>query len=146
MNAVRKRIFREVRTKGYQIMSYIHPSATVLTENIGEGTIIMERALIGPFVHMGVGNIFYPDAHVAHDSTIGDFNFFSVSCAVAGHVRIGNNCFLGNNCTIKNGIALRDYTLVGAGAYISKDSEPFSVYVPARSARLEGKDSRDFHI
>lgn len=146
MNSVRERVFKIVREKGYRIMSYIHPTATVLADRVGDGTIVMERALIGAFVTMGEGNIFYPASHIAHDSVIGDFNFFSISCSVAGHVSVGNNCFLGNNCTTKNGIRIGDYTLVGAGCYLSKSSEPYSVYVPARSVLLEGKDSRDMHI
>ena len=146
MNAVRERIFREVRAKGYTILSYTHPSATVLADALGEGTIVMERALIGAFVTMGVGNIVYPGAHIAHDAMIGDFNFFSISCVVAGHVKIDDHCFIGANCTVKNGIRISKYTLVGAGCYLSRDSEPYGVYVPERSVHLQGKDSRDFQL
>lgn len=146
MNAVREKIFRQAKDKGYEILSYIHPTATVLTDAIGEGTIIMERAVIGPFVKMGMGNVFWADSHVAHHTTMGNFNFFTISVAVAGNIVIGSNCFFGNNCTIKNGIRIGDYTLIGAGCYASRETEPYSVYVPARSIQLEGKRSLDMHL
>ena len=141
MNQVRERVFVQAKEKGYHILSYVHPTATVLTDDFGEGNIIMERALIGAFVKVGSGNVFWPDTHVAHHTVIGDFNFFTISSAVAGNIIIGNNCFFGNNCTIRDGIAIANYTLVGAGCYLSESTEPYSVYVPARSVQLEGKSS-----
>lgn len=143
MNSIRQRIFVEAKEKGYRIISFIHKSATVLTDDIGEGTIVMERALIGPFCKLGVGNIVFADAHIAHHTQVGDFNFFTISVAVAGNIKIGNNCFFGNNCTIRNGIEIKDYTLIGAGAYVSKSTESYDVMVPNRAVRLEGKTSLD---
>lgn len=143
MNSVRQRIFHEAKGKGYNIISFIHKTATVLTDDIGEGTIIMERALIGPFCKLGNANIIFADAHIAHHTTVGDFNFFTISVAVAGNVKIGCNCFFGNNCTIRNGIEIEDYTLVGAGAYVSRNTEKYDVLVPTRAVKLEGKTSLD---
>ncbi len=143
MNRIRQRIFSEAKQKGYNIISFIHETATVLTDDIGEGTIVMERALIGPFSKLGKGNIVFADAHIAHHTIVGDFNFFTISVAVAGSVKIGCNCFFGNNCTIRNGIEIRDYTLVGAGAYVSKNTEEYDVLVPTRAVKLEGKSSLD---
>lgn len=141
MNSIRQRIFAEAQEKGYHIIGFIHESATVLTDDIGDGTIVMERALIGPFCKLGTGNIVFADAHIAHHTLVGDFNFFTISVAVAGNVKIGNNCFFGNNCTIRNGIEIKDYTLIGAGAYVSKSTEAYDVMVPNRAIKLEGKTS-----
>ena len=38
---------------------------------------------------------------------------------------------------------IADYTLVGAAAYVKKDTKPYSVVVPARSVELEHKMSTD---
>lgn len=146
MNDTRKRIFEEAKAKGYEILSYVHPTATVLADSLGEGTIVMERALIGAFVSMGKGNVFWPKCHVAHHTSIGDFNFFTISAAVAGNIQIGSNCVFGNNCTVKDGIRIGDYSLIGAGCYVSHDTEPYSVQVPARSVTLEGKSSFDMKL
>ena len=127
-------------------MSYIHPTATVSADSIGEGTIIFECAVIGQFVKLGAMNVFDIGAMISHHSEIGDFNFFAPASTIAGYVTVGHNCFLGANSTIKNGICIGDYTLIGAGCYVSKDTEPYSVQVPARSVTLEGKSSLDMTL
>lgn len=146
MNTVRERIYAQAKEKGYEILSYVHPTATVLSEPLGEGTIIFERVLIGPFVKMGVGNVFWAGAHVAHHTEIGNFNFFTISVAVAGNIHIGNNCFFGNNCTIRNNITIADHTLVGAGCYVTQSTGRYSVHVPVRSVELKGKCSLDMRL
>lgn len=146
MNKIRELKFKEAKDKGYEILSYYHPSAIVLSENIGEGNIIMEGSVIGPFCEIGDGNVFWPKSHIAHHTKIQNFNFFTISVAVAGNIIIGNNCFFGNNCTIKNGIEIRDKTLIGAGCYISKSTEEEGVYVPQRSIKLENKSSLNISL
>lgn len=144
MNELRKVKQHEFREMGYEIIGYCHPSALILTDEIGEGNVFLENVTIGKHTKIGDGNVFYPCAHVAHHSQIGDFNFFAISCSVAGSVQLGNNCFLGNNCTLKNGIKVHDRTLVGAGCYLANDTEyRGGVYVPAKSMLLDGKDSME---
>ena len=41
---------------------------------------------------------------------------------------------------------LADYTLVGAGANVMKDTNPYDVVVPARSVILDVKKSTDFKV
>jgi acetyltransferase-like isoleucine patch superfamily enzyme len=146
MNTFRESKFAEAEEKGYQIVGYRHPTAIVLTDDIDTTNIIMEGVVIGQSCKVGKGNVFWPMAHVAHHTIVGNYNFFTISCSVAGNITIGNNCVFGNNCTIKNGVTIEDYALIGAGAYISHDVEAESVYVPPRSYRLEGKKSLDFKL
>lgn len=146
MNKVRERIFSEAKVKGYRIMSYIHPTATISTDTMGEGTIIFERVIIGQFVKLGAMNVFDIGTVISHHSEIGDFNYFAPSVAMAGYATVGKNCFFGVNSTIRNKVSISDYTLVGAGCYISKDTEPYSVQVPARSVTLERKSSLDMKL
>lgn len=146
MNAGRKDAYQRIIEKGYQVSTYIHPTALVQTEDIGEGCLVFENVTIGAYCSVGVGNIFYPCSHVAHHTHIGDFNFFAVSCSVAGHVTVRNQCFLGNNCTTKNGIVLMDKTLVGASAYLAWDTAIGDVVVPPRSFKLENTFSSDIRI
>ena len=47
------------------------------------------------------------------------------------------------NSVIRGPKTVADYTLVGAGCYISDNTEPYGVYVPARSVHLENKKSTD---
>lgn len=145
MNNVRMQKFDELRKLHYKVENYIHPSVQTFQEHIGEGNIILENCTIGPFVELGDGNIIYPSTTIAHHTRIGDFNFFSIGCAVAGGVCIQNNSFLGINCTIRDNVKVADYTLVGAGAYIDRNTDAYGAYVPERTIKLE-KDSIEFKL
>ena len=146
MNNTRKRLFKLIKEKGYSITNYIHSTALVLSKDIGEGSLIFENVVIGRFAKIGIGNIFYPCSLFAHHSTAGDFNFFAIASSVAGNVTIGNNCFIGNNATTKDSIKISDYTLIGAGSYIAINTEPYGVYVPAKSIKLYDMKSTDFKL
>lgn len=140
MNLKRQLKFEEAKKKGYHIAGYRHPSSIVLTDDIGEGTFIMEGAIIGQSCKIGKGNVIWAMVHIAHHTTMGDYNFMTISCSVVGNVMIGNNC------TIKNGIKIANYTLIGAGAYIRHNTEEKEVYVPPESYKLKGKQSLDFRL
>ncbi len=58
MNRIRERIYEKVKEEGYSILSYIHPKATVLTDKMGIGNIILENASIGIGCSIGEGNVF----------------------------------------------------------------------------------------
>lgn len=146
MNDFRKDVFCRVRKKGYQIVGYTHPSAIVLAEEMGEGNLIMEGAVIGSECRLGEGNIISTSVMLGHNSEVGNYNFFAGAGAVGGNAVIKNNCMFGLNCTVKHEVTVEDYTLVGAGAYINNNTEKAAVYVPARSVKLEGKTSFDLSI
>ncbi|MGN0182438.1 MAG: acyltransferase [Candidatus Ornithomonoglobus sp.] len=46
-------------------------------------------------------------------------------------VKIGNNVFLGMNSTVLRGVTIGDNVIIGAGAIVSKDCKPNSVYAGA---------------
>lgn len=146
MNMVREKKFKQAKEKGYKIMSFIHSTAIILTNDIGEGNIILEGVTIGMKCSIGCGNVFWGNAHIAHHTIVGNFNFFTISVAIAGNIIIKNNCFFGNNCTIKNGVEIDSYTLVGAGAYISHNTVKYGVYVPQRTVKLENKLSTEINL
>lgn len=144
MNDIRKRVFFQAKDKGYTIASYVHSSSIVQTTEIGEGNIILERCAIQPFVKIGDGNLLWDNVFFAHDNIIGNFNTFSGNAGLSGYVEVKNNCYLGKHSMVFDHILIEDYTLVGAGAYVRKNTQPYSVIVPAQSIVLEGKKSTDF--
>lgn len=141
MNCIREMVYHRAKADGFRIASFVHFSAIVETENLGEGNLILEQVVVGPYSKLGNCNICYPKVLIAHHTVVENYNFFAISSSVAGNVRIGNRCFLGNNCCTKDGIILADETLIGAGAYIDRDTEVGACYAPARSVRLQKKSS-----
>ena len=131
-----------LKSMGYKLTTYIHPTAVNSASEIGEGCLIMENSTIGAFARLGIANIVRPGSMISHHTAVGNFNYFAPCSCIAGSVTVGSNCFFGLNCTVKNRVTVADFTLVGAGAYISKDTEKFGVYAPARTVKLE-KNSMD---
>ena len=51
---------------------------------------------------------------------------------VSGHCHIEPNCFLGVNSTVGHQVRIAQGTLLGAGATVTRDTEPNGVYMPAK--------------
>lgn len=147
MNQVREDLFFRCKQKGYTVASFIHPSALISKGvEMDEGNIILEHSIIQPFVTLGKGNLIWHGVKVAHDDVIGNFTTLCQNTSIAGVTYVGDNCFLGNSCIVLNGLTIAKATLVGAGAIVKKDTEPYEVIVPARSVSLADRKSTDFGI
>ena len=143
MNNIRKEKFYACKEKGYTIASYIHPNCSFHCTDVGEGNIFLEKCMIYPFSKIGNGNLCWDHVLISHDCEVGDFNTFSSYADLCGYVKIGNNGYFGKHCIINDGLVVKDYTLVGAGAYAKKSINEYDVIVPAKSVTLDNKKSID---
>lgn len=147
MNLLRKRLFLQCKAMGYHFISFIHPSCTISDDvKMGEGNILLEKSLIQPFVEIGDGNLFWDNIAITHNDKIGSFNTIAGGVGLSGFVTVQNNCYLGKHSMVFDKVTISDFTLVGAGAHVKKDTNPYDVIVPARSITLEGKKSTDFKL
>jgi len=146
MNTLRSQVVGELKSMGYGFASFIHPSAVWYGDAMGEGNIIMEKALFCLGSKIGSFNIFYNDSSVGHDVTFGDYNFTCGGTVLAGYVNVGNHCFLGVNSTFKNNIDIADYSFIGAGAYVNQSTSENSVTIPAKSITVRSMNSMDIEI
>lgn len=146
MNKSRETVFRRIKNAGFSFSTFVHPTACISPScHIGEGNIILENVTIQPYVTMGDGNIFWSNTTICHHSEIGNFNFFAASSCVLGRVTIRDRIFFGAHATAKNRITIESDSLIGAAAYVDKDTPPASVIVPSRSVALS-KKSCDFTL
>ena len=140
MNMDRERIFHEVKSKGYELASYISSRCQYLSAHLpGENSFILENNVIQPFVHISDNVTLWSGNHIGHHSTINSHNFISSHVVVSGNCTIHSNCFLGVNATITHGVNIRQKTLVGAGVIMTKDSQEEEVYIglkPIKSPKL----------
>ena len=140
MNAGRQDVFYRLRSMGYWLPNYIHPSVINDTAVMGEGNLIFAGTMFDSYSELGDGNMFYPAVMIGHGCKIGNFNFFSGRTALAGDVVVGNRCFFGLNCSVTNGLVIPDRCLIGAGAFASVPLTEGCVLAAPRSVLLE-KDS-----
>ena len=129
MNRTRTRIYKIVKQKGYDVVSYISSKAFVWRNvKIGENVFIFENNVVQPFVEIGNNVILWSGNHIGHHSKIKDNCFISSHVVISGHCEIGKNCFFGVNSTVANNIIIADDTFVNAGAVILKNTEKGRIY------------------
>jgi len=144
MNANRKRIYEKLKGMNYRMPNLIHPTSILNNTKMGDANIIMSNCVFEPNAEMGSNIIIWDAVLIGHNTFIGNHSHFAPVSMIAGNCKVGEGCFLGYHATVKNGGVLADYTLVGAGAYVSKNTKPYEVIVPARSVVLENHKSTDF--
>ena len=134
MNKLREKKYHEAKAKGYELVSYVSSKCTNLTQfKHGDNCFIFEDNTIQPFVKIGSNNVFWSGNHIGHHSTVEDHNFISSHVVISGHCHIEPYCFLGVNATLHNNVRIATENIIGAGAIISKSTQPKEVYLPAKS-------------
>lgn len=146
MNKLRETKYQEAKLKGYQLVSYISSRCTYLSQfKTGDNCFIFEDNTIQPYVIIKDNVTLWSGNHIGHHSVIESHNFVSSHVVISGHCHIQSNCFIGVNATIAHKVKIASQTLIGAGSIISKDTEELSVYVPAKSIKLN-KSSNQFTL
>lgn len=128
MNKHRESKYQECKSRGFKIHTFISKHALVYADSIGEGSVIMPGAYIGPFSALGLCNVIRSGCVLSHHEKIGDFNWIADGCTYGGNVVQGNNCFIGLGTTVRNGISIADNTFVGAHSYLHHNTSYDSVY------------------
>ena len=99
--------------------------------NIEKG--IIDETVLDRGVKIDVGTI------IGHDSFVGK-NTLIVCARIAGHVQIGENCFIGMGANVKPRVKMGNGCTVGVGAAVVKNvkSDATVVGVPAKEILREG--------
>ena len=129
MNRKRARFFEEAKDKGYNLMSYIHPSTIINDEfEMGENCFIFENNVIQPFVKLEDDVIIWTGNVISHHTTIMKHCFIVSHTAIAGNTTIEPYCFIGMNATIRNSVKIARECVIGAGSVILHDTNEKEVY------------------
>lgn len=140
-NDLRERRYLELKSMGLNPASYISPRATVESRQLGEHLFIFENNVIQPFVTIESNTILWSGNHIGHHSSIDANCFISSHVVVSGFCRIGRNVFCGVNSTFFDNVTVGDYSVISAGAVVSKDCGENALVLPARSeVRSHGRD------
>jgi sugar O-acyltransferase (sialic acid O-acetyltransferase NeuD family) len=146
MNVQRRDVYERFKSLGYEMISYVSSRATTFADTpIGDNCFILEDNTIQPFVTVGNNVVLWSGNHIGHHSTIADHVFFTSHVVLSGHCHVGPHCFFGVNATIRDGLRIAEGTLVGMGAAITRDTEPWSVY-KGTSSKPTGASSRDLEF
>lgn len=142
LNRVRAEKYTKAKEMGYTLASYVSSKCTCLTdEPIGDNCFILEDNTIQPFVKIGNNVTLWSGNHIGHDAVIEDHNFLASQIVVSGRVHIKPYCFVGVNVTFANNITIEEQNIIGAGAVVTKSTNPEEVHVPAKSQVIARKSS-----
>ncbi|WP_294211740.1 acetyltransferase [uncultured Chryseobacterium sp.] len=146
MNMLREKKYHEAKARGYNLVSYISSKCSYLSQfKCGDNCFILEDNTIQPFVEIKNNVTLWSGNHIGHHSVIESHNFISSHVVISGHCNVESNCFVGVNSTIGHQVTIGKETLLGAGSIITKNTEEKSVYVPAKSNKLD-KTSNMFKL
>lgn len=104
---------------------------------IGQGSIVTTGALIngGANIRVGRNTIIGPRASInANDHKFDRATPMRQQGFIHEDVTIGDDCWLAANVVVMKGVTIAEGSVIGAGAVVTKDTEPYSINVgiPAR--------------
>jgi len=141
MNKFRESIYLEAKAKGYSFISYVSSRASIFNTDVGENSFILEDNTIQPFVKIGNNVVLWSGNHIGHHSTIGNNVFFTSHVVLSGHCIVEPYSWFGVNCTIRDGLTIAEGSLIAMGSCLTKNSEPWGLYMGTPAKRIEGKTS-----
>lgn len=143
LNRIRAEKFNAAKSKGYKLVSYVSPKATLYDNvRIGDNCFIFEDNTIQPFVSIADNVTLWSGNHIGHHSTIGKHCFIASHVVVSGGVKIDPYCFIGVNATIRDHVHIAQDCIIGAGALITQDTINNSVYkgIPSQVSNQSARD------
>lgn len=119
-NATRKRIAESIIVK--EFISAISPySIFSRRATIGEGSVVMQGAIVQSCAEIGKHCIINTGASIDHDCKIGDFVHVSPHATLCGNVSIGEGTWIGAGTIIKQGVKIGSWSIIGAGSIVLDD-------------------------
>ena len=118
-NAIRKKIVGKLSgTFG----KAIHPMAILSAHStVGEGSVVMQGAIIQSGATIGNHCIINTGASVDHECEIEDFVHISPHATLCGNVYVGEGSWIGAGTIVLPGVKIGKWSIVGAGSVVAKD-------------------------
>lgn len=119
-NWIRKEVCELIKVNRY--ITAVHPTAIVSPRvGIGEGSVVMQGAIIQSCAEIGKHCIVNTGASVGHDVKIGDFVHVASHATITGGVTIGEGAWVGAGSVIRQGVHIGSWTMIGAGSVVVDD-------------------------
>lgn len=137
-----RRIKREFSHFSFPVL--IHRSSYVSKfSSIGEGSVIMGNAFIGPSCDIGHFCIVNSAASLDHGSSMGSFSSLAPGAVTGGGVVIGRSSAICLGATLSHGVNIGDSVVIGGNSFVNRDIESNQVAFgsPCRAQYLREDNS-----
>ncbi len=121
-NSERLEALAHAREHGLELVSVLHPTATVMPEaRLAENTILFPRAFIGYRTELEAGVLVNTGAQLDHHNVVREGATVDPGVITAGNVTIGRGARVHLGARIINRVRVGDGARVGAGAVVIRD-------------------------
>jgi len=126
----RAEIIKKVQVSGLSFPA-VYSSHSIVNEEVkvGDGSIIMDGAVIQSGTRIGRHSIINTSAIVDHDCIIGDHVHLAPGVTLSGDVELGSHSLVGTGASILQGIKITDHVIIGGGATVISHLESSGIYV-----------------
>ena len=143
-NALREQLYQECRASmpEARFPALIHQSAVVgIGADIGDGTVVMPFANIGPQSKIGQFCIINTKASIDHDGVMEAFASLAPGVVCGGDVRVGARSAISIGAKVKHGVTMGSDVVIGADSYVHSNVEDLVVAYgsPSKTIRQRQK-------
>ncbi|WP_064091690.1 acetyltransferase [Rossellomorea aquimaris] len=134
-NSIRKKIVKELNLPNEAFLTVIDSSSTISrTASIGNGTVVMPKAIINADSIIGDHCIINTGAIVEHENTVESYAHISPNATLTGNVTIREGVHIGASATVIPGLEIQEWSVIGAGSTVIQPipSHSKAVGSPAR--------------
>ncbi len=139
----KKKIVNNIKNDKVTYPTLIHPNVLIGNDDvtIGEGCIICAGCIITINIKIGRFVILNLACTVGHDTVIEDYASFMPGVNISGEVLIKEGVYVGTGAKIINQLDIGRFTIVGAGAVVSKTlpDECTAVGIPAKAIKFHNQ-------
>lgn len=130
----RQKVYQSFIDAGFEFQTLISPHAFVSPSvKIGAGVQVMAGCVIQTGCKIGDNSIINTGAIVDHGCQIGSHNHLAPRAALSGNVITDVGVHIGTGATIIQGIHIAAFSIIGAGAIVTKSVVEKQIIYPARS-------------
>lgn len=118
-NRIRKMIAERLETR---FEKAVHPSAIMSpSAKVGEGTVVMQGAIVQACAEIGKHCIVNTGASVDHECVLEDYVHVSPHSTLCGNVHVGEGSWIGAGTTVIPGVKIGEWSVIGAGSVVVRD-------------------------
>lgn len=136
----KKKIVESITNSNIDFPNIIHPNVLIGDDSVslGKGNIICAGVIITVNIQIDDFVILNLSCTVGHDTVINSYSSFMPSINVSGEVHIEEGVYVGTGAKIINQLSIGQYTIVGAGAVVSKSlpEKCTAVGIPAKPIKF----------